>query len=94
MRHQTPTNGGTRAPRSPLRNPTRPAGDTACAATCSGIIFDLGPDEPLNRLRTAAARAFEVVLGTEATSYDTGVLHLTESYATAEVDAEHYRQLH
>ncbi|KPI02967.1 hypothetical protein OK074_5117 [Actinobacteria bacterium OK074] len=60
----------------------------------TGIIFDLGPDEPLNQLRTAATRAFEIVLGTEATSYDTGVLHLTESYATAEVDAEHYRQLH
>ncbi|MFD7861334.1 2'-5' RNA ligase family protein [Streptomyces sp. NPDC059783] len=47
----------------------------------SGLIFDLGPDEPLNELRTATTRAFEVVLGPEATTYDTGVLHLTESYA-------------
>jgi hypothetical protein len=60
----------------------------------TGIIFDLGPDEPLNELRTAATRAFEVVLGTEATSYETGVLHLTESYATAEVDLDHYHQIH
>jgi hypothetical protein len=60
----------------------------------TGIVFDLGPDEPLNELRTAATRAFEVVLGTEATSYETGVLHLTESYATAEVDLDHYHQIH
>jgi hypothetical protein len=60
----------------------------------TGIIFDLGPDGPLNELRTAATRAFEVVLGAGATSYDTGVLHLTESYATAEVDLDHYHQIH
>ncbi|MQS17387.1 2'-5' RNA ligase family protein [Streptomyces kaniharaensis] len=47
----------------------------------TGIIFDLGPDEPLNALRTAATRAFETVLGEGTTVYDTGVLHLTESYA-------------
>ncbi|WP_435598199.1 2'-5' RNA ligase family protein [Streptomyces anulatus] len=60
----------------------------------SGIVFDLGPDEPLNALRTVTTRAFEAVLGSGATSYDTAVLHLTESYATAEVHVEHYRQLH
>jgi hypothetical protein len=55
-----------------------------------GLIFDLGPEEPLNELRTAATRAFEVVLGAAATTYETGVLHLTESYATAEVELDHY----
>ncbi|MFI6688015.1 2'-5' RNA ligase family protein [Streptomyces sp. NPDC050485] len=60
----------------------------------TGLIFDLGPDEPLNELRTAATRAFEVVFGTEATEYETGILHLTESYATAEVDLDHYHQIH
>ncbi|WP_414169133.1 hypothetical protein ACMATS_25020 [Streptoverticillium reticulum] len=60
----------------------------------TGIIFDLGPDEPLNELRTAATRAFEVVFGTEATEYETGVLHLTESYASAEVDLDHFHQIH
>ncbi|WP_327416410.1 2'-5' RNA ligase family protein [Streptomyces sp. NBC_01233] len=59
----------------------------------SGIIFDLGPDEPLNALRTATTRAFEIVRGPEATSYDTGVLHMTESYATAEVTLEHFHQI-
>jgi hypothetical protein len=60
----------------------------------SGLIFDLGPDEPLNDLRTAATRAFEVIRGTDATTYDTGVLHLTESYATAEVTLDHFHQIH
>jgi len=60
----------------------------------TGIIFDLGPDEPLAALRTATTRAFEIVRGPEATSYDTGVLHLTESYATAEITLDHYHQIH
>ncbi|MGW3660358.1 hypothetical protein ACWD6R_34040 [Streptomyces sp. NPDC005151] len=59
-----------------------------------GLSFDLGPDEPLNELRTAATRAFEVMLGAAATTYETGVLHLTESYATAEVELDHYHQIH
>jgi hypothetical protein len=57
-----------------------------------GLIFDLGPDEPLNELRTAVTRAFEVVLGAAATTYETGVLRLTESYATAEAELDH--QIH
>lgn len=36
----------------------------------TGLIFDLGPDEPLNELRTAATRAFEVVFGSGATEYN------------------------
>ncbi|MFE2038225.1 hypothetical protein ACFXBB_34350 [Streptomyces scopuliridis] len=59
-----------------------------------GLIFDLGPDEPLNELRTAATRAFEVVLGAAATTYETGVLHLPDSYAAAEVELDHYHQIH
>lgn len=60
----------------------------------TGIVFDLGPDEPLNALRTAATRAFELVYGADATTYETGVLHLTESYATAEVSLDHFHQIH
>lgn len=60
----------------------------------TGILFDLGPDGPLNTLRTAATRAFEVVYGADATAYETGVLHLTESYATAEVTLDHFHQIH
>jgi len=60
----------------------------------TGILFDLGPDEPLNALRTAATRAFEAVYGADATAYETGVLHLTESYATAEVSMDHFHQIH
>ncbi|MFD5111776.1 hypothetical protein ACFWNG_05580 [Streptomyces sp. NPDC058391] len=48
----------------------------------------------MNELLTAATRAFEVAFGAEATEYETGVLHLTESYATAEVDLDHYHQIH
>ncbi len=84
----------TSARRSATRKATRPAGDTACAATYSGLIFDLGPDEPLNELRAAVTRAFELVRGPDATTYDTGVLHLTESYATAEVTLDHFHQIH
>lgn len=60
----------------------------------TGVIFDLGPDEPLHALRTATTRAFETVLGTDATVYETGVLHLTESYASTEVTLDHYHQIH
>ncbi|WP_439681563.1 2'-5' RNA ligase family protein [Embleya sp. MST-111070] len=60
----------------------------------SGLIFDLGPDEPHNALRAATTRAFEAIWGVDATSYDTAVLHLTESYATAEVTLEHFHQIH
>lgn len=60
----------------------------------TGIIFDLGPDEPLNALRTATTGAFETVFGKDATAYDTGVPHLTESYATDEVTLEHFHQIH
>jgi hypothetical protein len=60
----------------------------------TGIIFDLGPDEPLNALRAATTRAFEIVRGPDATVYDTGVLHLTESYASDAVTLEHFHQIH
>ncbi|HWU07012.1 MAG TPA: hypothetical protein VN520_11620 [Streptomyces sp.] len=60
----------------------------------TGIIFDLSPDQPLNALRTATTRAFETVFGEDATLYDTGVPHLTESYATDEVTLEHFHQIH
>ncbi|MER7986482.1 2'-5' RNA ligase family protein [Streptomyces noursei] len=60
----------------------------------SGLIFDLGPDEPLDDLRGAATRAFEAVYGADATTYESGVLHLTESYATAEVSMDHFHQIH
>lgn len=52
------------------------------------------PHEPLNALRTATTRAFETVLGKDATVYKTGVLHLTESYASTEVTLDHYHQIH
>jgi len=32
--------------------------------------------------------------GSDATSYDTGVLHPTESYATAEATLGHFHQIH
>lgn len=54
----------------------------------SGIVFDLGPDEPLNALRDTVTAAVEDALGAEATEYSTGVLHLTESYANAEADSD------
>ncbi|NIY65560.1 2'-5' RNA ligase family protein [Streptomyces malaysiensis] len=60
----------------------------------TGLIFDLSPDEPLNTLRATVTRAFEAALGSEATTYKTGVLHLTESYATQEVDLDHFHDIH
>jgi hypothetical protein len=54
----------------------------------TGIVFDLGPDEPLNALRDAVTAAIEDVRGADATEYSTGVLHLTEAYASAEADSD------
>lgn len=88
MRHRTPTNGGTRASCLPLRNPTRPAGDTACAATCSGVIADLAPDENLAALQTAARAGTRAALGDEACRYQWGLQHLTTAYAHAEADSD------
>ncbi|MFI7104121.1 2'-5' RNA ligase family protein [Streptomyces sp. NPDC050161] len=60
----------------------------------TGLIFDLSPDEPLNALRTTVTRAFTAARGGKATTYKTGVLHLTESYATAKVTLEHCHAIH
>lgn len=54
----------------------------------SGVIFDIGPDEPLNDLRELVAAAMGDARGPEASRYETGILHLTESYATAESDSD------
>jgi hypothetical protein len=54
----------------------------------SGVIFDVGPDAPLNDLRARVAAAAEDARGPEASRYDAGVLHLTESYATGESDSD------
>ncbi|MFE7115138.1 2'-5' RNA ligase family protein [Streptomyces sp. NPDC057654] len=54
----------------------------------SGIVFDLHPDEPLNALRGAVTEAVEKARGADATQYPTGVLHLTEAYATDHVDSD------
>ena len=54
----------------------------------SGVIFDAGPDSPLNELRASVAAAVGDARGPEASRYDTGVLHLTESYATGEADSD------
>lgn len=59
----------------------------------TGLIFDLSPDEPLNALRTTVTRAFEAARGSEATTYNTGVLHLSESYANQEVDIDHFHDI-
>ncbi|MER6530224.1 hypothetical protein [Streptomyces sp. NPDC001508] len=60
----------------------------------SGLIFDVGPGGPLNALRAATTWAFEITRGADTTVYDSGVLHLTESYATAEVSLEHFHEIH
>ena len=57
-------------------------------STLSGIIFDLGPDEPINALQAAVAGAIEGVQGPTATSYATGVAHLTESYCHAPASSD------
>lgn len=54
----------------------------------SGVIFDVGPDEPLNDLRAHVAAAVEAVRGAGEAGLDTSVLHLTESYALADADSD------
>jgi hypothetical protein len=57
-------------------------------AYLSGLIFDLGPDEPLDGLRDAVAAAITTARGAEENAYDTGVLHLTGAYSTGEADSD------
>lgn len=59
----------------------------------TGIIFDLDSEGPLNTLRAAVADTFQAVFGQHASTYDTGVLHLTESYAMAEADMSHFQRM-
>ncbi|TMR07822.1 2'-5' RNA ligase family protein, partial [Nonomuraea turkmeniaca] len=59
----------------------------------SGLLLDLHPDEPLNALRRAVEDSAAVALDAADNTYDTGVLHLTESYATAEVSLPQLHQI-
>lgn len=59
----------------------------------TGIIFDLAPDAPLNTLRQQVTDAVEKALGRSASSYESGVLHLTESYAKREVALDHVHDI-
>lgn len=88
MRHRTPTDGGTRASRLSHSNPTRPAGDTACAVTYSGVIADLHPDDDLAALDRAVREAIRAVRGDEAVRHPWGLQHLTISYARQEASSD------
>ena len=60
----------------------------SCLSYPSGAIFDLSPDNELNRLRDAVAEAIGRVRGSAALQYDPGVLHLTLAYASGDADSD------
>ena len=49
----------------------------SCLSYPSGLVFDLSPDDELNRLRDAVAEVIGRVRGPAALAFDPGVLHLT-----------------
>lgn len=59
-----------------------------CLSYSSGTIFDLSPDDGLNRLRDTVAEVIGRVRGPAARAYDPGVLHLTHSYASGDADSD------
>jgi hypothetical protein len=54
----------------------------------SGVVFDLHPDDQLNRLRDTVAAVIGRVRGPAAAEYDPGVLHLTLAYANGDADSD------
>ena len=54
----------------------------------SGVIFDLRPDDQLNRLRDTVANVIGRVRGPAAIEYNPGVLHLTLAYANGDADSD------
>ncbi|WP_439681564.1 2'-5' RNA ligase family protein [Embleya sp. MST-111070] len=88
MRHRASAVGTTRTARSSLPKATRPAGDTSRAATYSGVLADVHPDEPLNDLHRTVRAAIQAVRGPHATGYPSKVPHLTIGYAASECDSD------
>jgi hypothetical protein len=88
MRHRGAAANTTHAARPDRRKATRPAGDTVCAATYSGVIADLHPDEELTALHQEVREAIREVLGDDAVRYPWSTQHLTLAYAHAEADSD------
>jgi len=60
----------------------------SCLSYASGALFDLHPDQELNRLRDTVAASIGRMRGPDALAYDTGVLHLTLGYADADASSD------
>lgn len=88
MRHPAALAVATGAPSAHAWKATRPAGDTVCAATYSGVIADLHPDEQLAALHHTVREAIRTVRGDDAVRYPWGLQHLTISYARGEASSD------
>ena len=64
-----------------------------CAATYSGVIADLHPDEQLADLHRAVRGAIRTVRGDEAVRYPWGLQHLTISYAREEASSDEVQRI-
>ena len=60
----------------------------SCLSYFSGTVFDLSPDDQLNRVRDTVAEVIGRVRGPAALEYDPGVLHLSHSYAAGDADSD------
>jgi hypothetical protein len=67
---------------------TRPAWDTACAATCTGAVLDTHPDQGLVALRNLVRRALWEARDTSAIAHEGGRAHASMAYAFDHADSD------
>lgn len=72
---------------------TRSAKDTAYAATSSGVIADLHPDQQLAALHRDVRETIRAVYGEDAVRYPWSTQHLTIAYAHGEADSDQAQRL-
>lgn len=76
----------TRTPSAHAWKATRPAGDTACAATCTGAVIDTYPDQGLIALQHLSRAALREVHDSAAIAHCGGRAHAALAYAYASAD--------
>lgn len=67
---------------------TRPAGDTACAATCTGAVLDTYPDQGLTALQHLSRAALWEVHDSPAIAHEGGRGHAALGYAYGSADSD------
>jgi hypothetical protein len=81
IRHSARPVFTTRTTSPPTRNATRPARDTACAATCTGAVLDVWPDAQAVALQERVRAAIRTTRGDAALQHVGGRLHMSLGYS-------------